>query len=112
METEMDHLPILCPQEYTAKGMSVIVCDHCSNWSGSACGVFMGVERDPVVAGPWPDCPISERCQHQIQRGDRPCKVRERGMVCESAMVFGGMDEDDAAQHPLAFNGEYWCCGA
>ena len=96
-------LPVLCPQMYEGYTMVVTTCTRCEHWKGRACGVYMGCETFPIV-DTIPDCPISDRCQHQIQRGERPCVPRERGMVCESALVYAGMDRVEAMEHPDSFS--------
>jgi hypothetical protein len=96
-------LPVLCPQEYEgATTMRVVVCDRCVGWDRVArrCAIDTGAEDLPLEALV-PDCPIQDRCQHQIQ-SDGPCLIRARGMICESALVFAGVP--NAERHPLAFN--------
>lgn len=97
----------LCPQEYS-DDMRVTPCDRCAaGWDKrlKRCTVPTGAEHFPLVpAAEIPACPIQDRCQHQVQLGAEPCPIRARGMVCESALVFDGMDPSDAFNHPLAFN--------
>ena len=42
-----------------------------------------------------PECPISKVCQHQIQSKDKPCIVRQKGMVCQSALKYAEVPETD-----------------
>jgi hypothetical protein len=97
----------LCPQQYEAADMLVTPCTRCSvGWDRQAgrCTILTGAEHFPLVPeGEVPTCPIQDRCQHQVQ-DDRPCVVRARGMICESALVLSGMDLSEAFAHPLAFN--------
>lgn len=101
----------LCPQSYDANGMHVTNCTRCAGgWSRKlrACVVDTGSEHLPLVQlVDVPDCPLAARCQHQIQRGSRPCPVRARGMVCESALVAGGMTKEEAQADPRSFNADY-----
>jgi hypothetical protein len=63
----------------------------------------MVCEHLPLVpAADVPACPISVRCQHQIQTFPAPCPVRARGLVCESALRFVG--DLDPMAHPLSFH--------
>ncbi len=83
-------LHVLCAQEYEGTAMRVVPCERgrCPNWDRARvrCVVDTGAEHFPVETGPAPACPIQDRCQHQIQAGDRPCPVRARGMLCESVV--------------------------
>ncbi len=90
----------ICPQEYDGYVMVQSTCTRCASWSKteSRCDVYIGVEHlARVRRSKVPDCPIADRCQHQIQSNPRPCPVRARGLICES--VVG---ED----HPRAFNAQ------
>lgn len=102
----MKRLPVLCPQEYEGMDMRVTPCNRCDQgWDKDAgrCAVYVGVERFVTVAADKvPECPIADRCQHQLQATPKPCLVRERGFICESALVFAGVP--DAEDHPLSFN--------
>lgn len=96
----------VCPQEYDGADMRVVPCTRCSigwNQGMQKCVAPMGIEHLPLETE-IPDCPIQDRCQHQVQRGAEPCPVRARGMICESALVESGMDPSEAFNHPLAFN--------
>lgn len=98
-------LPILCPQEYDGAKMLAVSCTRCTvGWNGRSCSIDTGAEHlsDAAVI---PDCPIQDRCQHQIQEA-RPCIVRRKGFVCESAFVVAGLSEIEAFEHPLAFNAQ------
>jgi len=81
----------LCPQEYDGFTMRVNPCHRaaCSNWSTGTrrCTVETGAEHLPLVRA-WkvPDCPLAVACQHAVQSGGL-CAVRERGMVCVSALA-------------------------
>lgn len=102
----MRKLPVLCPQDYEGVSkMSAVPCDRCkTGWvpKEKRCRIDTGAEHfEPAEVVP--ECPIQDRCQHQIQSSD-PCVVRRSGQVCESALIFAGMSPDDAADHPLAFN--------
>lgn len=97
----------LCPQEYTGIRMNVTPCRRCSNWDKQAnlCGVTTGAEHLPdEPPDQIPVCPIQDHCQHQLQTPTGPCVVRSKGLVCESALISGGMSRDDAIEHPLAFS--------
>jgi len=100
-------LPVLCPQEYQGMDMVVVPCSRaaCGNWDrqGSRCVVTTGCEHLPVT-GDRPACPIEHQCQHGIQAAPDLCAVRLRGLVCESALVAGGLSPEDAANHPLSFH--------
>jgi hypothetical protein len=114
----MKKLRVLCPQEYEGMDMRAASCDRCSSgWDKSKgrCTVYVGVEHLPVLhdsspssrrgtKGAVPDCPIADRCQHQLQELPGLCAVRARGLVCESALVAGGMAPDAAVDHPDSFN--------
>jgi hypothetical protein len=100
-------LPILCPQEYVGVEMRVTACTRCrSGWNRQTktCRVETGIEHMPLVQpSEVPECPMSERCQHQRQlAAPTPCPVRARGMICESALAWAG--DPDPANHPLGFN--------
>lgn len=100
---------ILCPQNYLPDGMRAKTCTRCTggwNRAASACQIETGAEH-LLLAQSVPDCPIQDRCQHQIQAGASPCPVRARGMVCESALIEGGMSLEAAASYPTAFNAEF-----
>lgn len=99
-------LRVLCAQLYEGSLlMRVTPCTRCRvgwNKKQGRCNVDTGAEHlpdDPSI----PDCPIQDRCQHQIQSAD-PCVVRRKGLVCESALVESGLTADEAMDHPLAFN--------
>lgn len=100
---------VLCPQEYNGcGGMSASICSRCSGgWdkNARACQIETGAEGLPQSAV-IPDCPIASRCQHQIQSAT-PCPVRKAGLICESALIAGGMSPEDAANHELAFNADF-----
>lgn len=102
----MTKLRVLCPQEYDSCDMRVAICTRCSQgWSATEqrCEVVTGAEHLPLVAAEdVPACPIADRCQHQRQQAE-PCVVRARGLVCESALSFVGLD---GANHPLGFNAQ------
>lgn len=98
-------LPTLCSQMYDGTTMQVETCTRCCNWRGR-CTVEMGVEHLPLEQ-PAPDCPIQERCQHSIQENGM-CPVRARGLVCVSALVLGGMDYEDAMDHPTSFHADFY----
>lgn len=99
----MRRLPTLCPQTYDGTSMIVTPCTRCVNWKRSGCAVPTGAEHLPdAAAGAIPDCPLADRCQHQLQVDPRPCTVRRKGLVCESALRAGGMI--DPENHPLAFH--------
>ena len=105
-ELEMRRLPLLCPQDY-APDMRVVPCNRCSTgWDKQLgkCAIPTGCEHLPLEVVV-PDCPIQDRCRHQVQQGDAPCVVRARGLVCESAFTYAG--ESDPAGHPLAFNADF-----
>lgn len=97
-------LPVLCGQLYDGVAeMRVTPCRRCSaGWSKEErrCLVETGCEHLPLE-DVVPDCPIQDRCQHEMQQ-EGPCAVRARGMVCESALAYAGVE--GAAEHPLAFN--------
>lgn len=98
----------LCPQQYGVDGMRVKTCTRCtSGWNRkvSACEIATGAEYLPL-APDVPDCPIQDRCQYQIQAGSVPCAVRARGMICESALMEGGLSPNEAFDHPLGFSAE------
>jgi len=103
--TARRHLPVLCPQEYTGMEMRMAVCTRCHYWNGKAngCSVPTGCEHLPEeVPERVPECPIQDRCQHQLQVLPRPCVVRARGMICESALRFANVPDPEG--HDLAFN--------
>lgn len=102
-------LKVLCPQEYMGVFMNVTPCNRCRQWDKkfTRCSVDTGAEHLPdEPSEKIPDCPIQDRCQHQLQTPDSPCVVRKKGLICESALVFNGMSRDDAMDHPLAFNAD------
>lgn len=101
-------LPVLCPQQYGGEnGMAVTPCTRCHvGWDAGLgrCTVETGAEHLPRMKPEWiPDCPLASRCQHGLQ-SEGPCAIRQRGLVCESALRWSGvpMPED----HPLAFNAD------
>lgn len=99
-------LPMLCSQLYIGSiSMRVTGCTQCNNWDvrDKRCTVPSGAEALPWVVEV-PSCPIEDRCQHQVQELPLPCAVRRAGMICESALIFSGMDVADATEHKLAFN--------
>lgn len=54
-----------------------------------------------------PDCPISDRCRHGKQSGG-VCVVRQKGLVCESALIEAGIvTRENALDHPLSFNAHF-----
>jgi hypothetical protein len=100
----MRRLQVLCPQEYKGMDMRVTPCDKCSvgwNKAEKRCTVDTGAEHLPDELE-MPICPIQESCQHELQGG--PCVVRRKGLICESALIYSGMSEADAAAHPLGFH--------
>jgi len=98
-------LPVLCPQEYDGVDMRVTVCNRCSvGWDAisKTCTVTTGAEHLPdVAAAEVPECPMSVRCQHQVQ-SQVPCLVRRKGLICESALAWAG--DDDPMCNPLGFS--------
>lgn len=89
--------------------MNVNPCNRCRQWDKkhSLCSVSTGAEHLPdEPPAKVPDCPIQDRCQHQLQAEDGPCVVRRKGLICESALVYSGLSRDDAMNHPLGFNAE------
>jgi hypothetical protein len=77
----------LCPQEYQGVVMRIVPCTRCSNWKNNRCRVPIGAEPLPrVPAAEIPYCPLADRCQH-AQRSSGPCSVRQRGLVCVSALA-------------------------
>lgn len=101
-------LPVLCPQQYVGMTMQVVVCSRCRQWDEqfTLCSVVTGAEHLPDDLDDIPDCPIQERCQHQLQAGEGPCVVRRKGLVCESALVFGGLSRNAAMGHQLSFHAD------
>lgn len=99
-------LPMLCPHHYSgAVWMTVTPCSPCrTGWDRALgrCTIETGAEDLPD-AGEVATCPIQDHCQHQAQ-SEGPCLVRRKGMICESALVEGGMSPDEAIAHPLSFN--------
>lgn len=94
---------VLCAQEYDGTEMRAVPCTRCRiGWDGQRCQAWMGVEHLPLVAH-HPVCPIQDRCQHQVQ-SPGPCPVRARGLICESALIAGGLSPAAAASHPLSFH--------
>ena len=92
----MKRLPVLCPQEYEGVTMLAVPCSRCADgWdrASSSCKIPTGIEHLPLVLDP-PDCPIADRCQHQVQLST-PCPVRARGMVCESALRLTGVQDPE-----------------
>ncbi len=103
-------LRVLCAQEYSGVDtMYIVPCTRCSSgweFADNRCGAYMGVEHLPLVdASDVPECPIADRCQHQIQNTG-PCPVRARGLVCKSALNYIGID---GANSPIGFNAQV--CG-
>jgi hypothetical protein len=100
----------MCPQEYAGSEMRAVKCTKCtSGWSKSqrACIVPTGAEHLPLVrAENVPSCPMQALCQHQVQTAE-PCAVRARGMICQSALKWAGMSEEESLDHPLAFHASY-----
>lgn len=95
----------LCPQEYDGMTMYVTPCDRCkAGWNKRLrrCNIETGAEH-LTDSKNIPTCPIQDRCQHQVQETG-PCLVRRKGLICESALVAGGLSEEDAAAHPLSFH--------
>jgi hypothetical protein len=91
--------------------MQVTPCTRCtSGWDKAAgrCTVEVGVEHLPDEPEA-PTCPIQDRCQHQVQASPDPCIVRRKGMICESALIYAGMPEDEARGHPLGFSAMTVC---
>jgi hypothetical protein len=100
-------LPVLCPQEYLGTSMNVVLCTRCpSGWSKTEqrCIIPTGVEHLEESSAV-PSCPIQDRCQHQLQ-STKPCVVRSRGLICESALIAGGMSQNEAMDHPLGFHAD------
>lgn len=93
----MKLMSILCPQHYSGMEMSVITCERCSSgWDKKLkkCTILTGAEdfdNENIV----PECPITNVCQHQIQSKDKPCVVRQKGMVCQSALKYAKVPETD-----------------
>jgi hypothetical protein len=100
----------LCPQLYEQGDMRAVPCSRCTvGWDSKkkACTIESGAEHFPLVPEvKIPTCPIQDRCQHQVQ-SDGPCVIRSRGMVCESALVEGGMTPDEAMSDPTSFNADF-----
>lgn len=85
--------------------MRVAGCNRCHNWDDAkaVCIVETGCEHLPLVpALEVPECPMQDRCQHQIQAGLELCVVRARGMICESALDYDGHSQPST--HPLSFH--------
>lgn len=85
--------------------MQVAPCTRCQHWSReqNGCTVDTGCEHLPEEPPERvPDCPIADRCQHQIQKNPAPCVVRARGMICESALRFAHVPDPEG--HELAYN--------
>lgn len=104
----MKHLPLLCPQLYEGTTMRVVGCNQCSaGWDPESqrCRIEMGCEHLPLVSpSERPECPMVDVCRHASQVAPEPCPVVARGMVCESALVRGGMPEWAAAESPISFH--------
>ena len=99
-------LPVLCPQLYVGTEMRAVGCTKCDvGWDDTAgeCRVEMGCEHLPLAAS-IPVCPLAARCRHDLQCAPAPCPVRARGMVCESALVYGGLSPEAAFAHPNSFS--------
>lgn len=109
-QTQRVNLPVLCPQDYTGMDMRATFCSRCpSGWDKvtQRCTINTGSEHlpdDPPEN--IPTCPIQDRCQHQIQEPMRPCVVRRKGLVCESALIESGLSPDDAACHERSFHAD------
>jgi len=91
----MRKLRVLCPQEYEGMDMRVTPCTRCdSGWNPATgrCDIYVGVEhRELVPPSQVRQCPIQDKCQHQIQASAGLCAVRARGMICESALTLAGV---------------------
>jgi hypothetical protein len=102
-------LPVLCPQEYHGIDMRAVTCSRCANgWNNAEkrCTILTGAEHlDDEPTEEVPDCPIQDRCQHQIQT-KTPCVVRRKGLICESALIESGLTPDEAANHERSFNAD------
>lgn len=100
-------LPVLCPQQYGDGGMAVTPCTRCrTGWNRETqrCDVETGAEHLPRLRPEWvPECPMAAQCQHALQT-EGPCAIRQRGLVCESALRWSGVQ--DPEDHPLAFNAD------
>lgn len=102
----MKKLPVLCPQEYDGMDMRAVPCNKCpTGWDKKLkrCTIDTGAAHLPdekVI----PTCPIQDRCQHQLQSKNGPCQVRTKGLICESALIEGGMSPHEASDHPLSFH--------
>lgn len=86
--------------------MKAVPCSRCTTgWDKKlkACTIETGCEHLPLEAKV-PECPIQDRCQHQIQR-TTPCEVRARGLICESALDAAGIESP--WDHPLSFNADF-----
>ena len=100
-------LPVLCPQQYEAEGMRVVACTQCAigwNKKTKTCTIGTGAEGLPDELDV-PTCPMQAQCRHQIQSAG-PCVIRRKGFICESALIWSGMDPADALMHPLSFNAD------
>lgn len=99
-------LKMLCPQMYEgSSSMTVTSCTRCSaGWSKTQlrCLIETGAEHLPDDWRNAPACPIASQCQHGIQQS--PCIVQQKGLVCESALVFAGVDRTEAAALERSFN--------
>lgn len=85
----------LCPQAYHGTKMLVVPCEQCSSgWNGKKCLIPSGVENWDKYSDNIPDCPIAGICQHQVQRR-KPCPVRQKGMVCQSALEYADLPQED-----------------
>jgi hypothetical protein len=77
--------------------MSVTICEKCSSgWDAKLkkCTILTGAEEfdnEDII----PECPISKRCQHQIQSKDKPCIVKQKGIICKSALKYANIPETD-----------------
>ena len=102
-------LRVICAHTYEGCDPVIVDCTRCGiGWNRKAqrCDAYLGVEHFPLVLSEYvPDCALANRCQHQIQEGDKPCKVRARGMVCELGLKAAGVE--DVMGHPLTFNANF-----
>jgi hypothetical protein len=98
-------LLVLCPQMYEGYEMKVVPCTKCKtgwNKATGTCTVEVGCEHLPD--DDVPECPIQTSCRHQLQAPSGLCIVRQKGMICESALIYAGMEPADAMDHPLGFS--------
>jgi hypothetical protein len=101
-------LRVLCPQEYAGIEMRATPCSRCAaGWDKTTktCTIPTGGEHLPLVSAvEIPECPLQDRCQHQLQVAPAPCTIRARGLICESALAWAGVP--DPMSHPLGFSAE------